>query len=75
MATREELDRAAQEMTWEDRDWLFNRLMDRLWPELAGKKVVLDAVTSVWKEDDWTDEDYAYFERIADEAENREKGF
>ena len=33
--TREELERAAQEMSWEDQNWLFNRLMER---SLAGSE-------------------------------------
>ena len=35
------LDRAAKEMSWEEQNWLFNRLMDRLWPDLTGKQVAL----------------------------------
>jgi hypothetical protein len=56
--TREELERVAQEMSWEDQNWLFNRLMDRLWPDLAGKKVALVEATGFFDEDEWTDDDY-----------------
>jgi hypothetical protein len=60
--TREELERAAQEMSWEDQNWLFNRLMDRLWPDLAGKKVALVEATGFFDEDEWTDDDYEELE-------------
>jgi len=58
LMTREELERVAQEMSWEDQNWLFNRLMDRLWPDLAGKKVALVEATGFFDEDEWTDDDY-----------------
>jgi hypothetical protein len=60
--TREELERAAQEMSWEDQNWLFNRLMDLLWPDLAGKKVALVEATGFFDEDEWTDDDYEELE-------------
>jgi hypothetical protein len=41
MTKKEDLDQAAREMSREDQNWLFNRLMDLLWPDLAGKKVAL----------------------------------
>jgi hypothetical protein len=62
LMTREELERAAQEMSWEDQNWLFNRLMDRLWPDLAGKKVALVEATGFFDEDEWTDDDYEELE-------------
>ncbi len=62
LMTREELERAAQEMSWEDQNWLFNRLMDLLWPDLAGKKVALVEATGFFDEDEWTDDDYEELE-------------
>jgi hypothetical protein len=75
--TKEELDAVAKEMSWEDQNWLFNRLMDRLWPNLAGKKVALVEATGFYAEDDgWTDEDSEWYRRKAEEAEReREEGF
>jgi hypothetical protein len=77
MATREELDRVAQELSWEDQNWLFNRLMDRLWPELAGKKVALVEATGFYDEDEWEDDDSEWYRKKAEEFERneREEGF
>ncbi|MBM7854916.1 hypothetical protein JOC37_001296 [Desulfohalotomaculum tongense] len=67
--TREELDRQIAEMTWEDQNWLFNRIMCRLWPELAGKKVVFHEATGFYEDDDgYTEEDDEYFKRKWEEA-------
>ncbi len=62
LMTREELERAAQEMSWEDQNWLFNRLMDLLWPDLAGKMVALVEATGFFDEDELTDDDYEELE-------------
>jgi hypothetical protein len=40
MTKKGDLDQVAGEMPWEDQNWLFNRLMERLWPDLLDKKVV-----------------------------------
>jgi hypothetical protein len=75
--TKEELDLVAKEMSWEEQNWLFNRLMDRLWPNLAGKQVALVEATGFYTEDDgWTDDDSEWYRRKAEEAEReREEGF
>ncbi len=31
--TKEELDLEAEKMSWDEQNWLFNRLMGRNWPE------------------------------------------
>lgn len=70
--TKEELDREVEKMSWDEQNWLFNRLMDRLWPELAGKRVALDAVSSFWKDDDgYTEEDYEWFRKKAEAMERK----
>ena len=51
--TKEVLDLEAEKMSWDEQNWLFNRLMGRLWPKLAGKRVLLDA-SSVWLNDEAT---------------------
>ena len=50
--TKEELDREVEKMSWDEQNWLFNRLMDRLWPELAGKRVALKLFRRFWKDDE-----------------------
>ena len=70
--TKKDLDREAEKMSWDEQNWLFNRLMGRLWPELAGKRVVLDAVSSVWQDDDgYTEEDYEWYRKKAEEVEQK----
>ena len=74
VVAREELDQMASGMSWENQNWLFNRLMDRLWPDLRGKKVALVEATGFYDEDDgWTDEDSEWFRRKAEEFEQRER--
>jgi hypothetical protein len=73
--TREELDQVAREMSWEDQNWLFNRLMERLWPFLAGKKVVFHEASGFWDDEElgFTEEDYEYYEQLAEEAGRKEE--
>ena len=73
MATREDLDRAAQEMSWEDQNWFFRKLMERLWPDLKGKRVVPDAASSWTYDDGYTEEDDEWFRKKAEEVERERR--
>ena len=70
--TKEALDQAAQEMPWDDQNWLFNRIFDRLWPEMAGKKWAIIEATGFFSDDDgYSDEDYEWYRKKAEEVERR----
>ncbi|WP_243113649.1 hypothetical protein [Desulfofundulus salinus] len=72
--TKEEIDRLIAELSWEDQNWLFNRIMCRLWPQLEGKRVVLHEATGFYDLEDWEDEELDEFYRKKwEEADEREK--
>ena len=50
--------------------------MERLWPDLKGKRVVLDAASSWAYDDGYTEEDNEWFRKKAEEVEReRRAGF
>ena len=74
VVTREDLDRLLRELSEDDLYWIFRQLVDRFWPELAGRKVVLVEATGFYSEDDgWTEEDSAWYRRKAEEVERDRK--
>jgi hypothetical protein len=69
--TKEELDLEAEKMSWDEQNWLFNRLMDRLWPDLAGQKAAFQVVSSDYEDDGYTEEDYEWYRQKAEEIERK----
>ena len=65
---KERLLEKVMNLSEEEQIWIFNKLMGHLWPDLAGKKVALVEATGFYADDDgWTEEDYEYFRKKAEE--------